>query len=77
MKSIISIDQVVIVSDWLIVVANGKEHKFKVRDLSPLLAIATKEELDDYELTPSGYGIHWRRIDEDISLTALLENRPV
>ena len=77
MKSIISIDQVRIVSDWLIVVASGKEHKFKVRDLSPQLAIATKEEWDDYELTPSGYGIHFRGIDEDISLTALLETRRV
>ena len=76
MKSSISIDQVKLVSDWLIVTANGKEYKFRVRDLSPRLALATIEELGDYELTPSGYGIHWKKIDEDISLTALLETRP-
>jgi len=77
MKSITIKDQVRIVSDWLIIVANGKEHRFEVRDLSPQLSIASKEELDDYKVTPSGYGIHCRRINEDISLTTLLETQTI
>lgn len=73
MKSILVIEQVRLFSSWLFVKANGMEHKFNVRDLSPRLAMASDEDLNDFEVTPSGYGIHWRRIDEDISITALLE----
>lgn len=77
MKSILSIEQVHLFLPWLIVKANGKEYKFNIRDLSPRLAIASEEELKDFEVTSSGYGIHWERIDEDISLLALLETRPI
>jgi len=77
MKSILSIEQVRLFSSWLIVTANGSEYRFKVRDISPRLALASEEDLNDFEVTPSGYGIHWKKIDEDISLTALLENNPV
>jgi hypothetical protein len=77
MKSILSIEQVHLFSPWLIIKANGKEYRFNLRDLSPRLAIATEEELKDFEVTPSGYGIHWEKIDEDISLTTLLETRKI
>jgi hypothetical protein len=39
--------------------------------------MASDEDLNDFEVTPSGYGIHWRKIDEDISLVALLETKPI
>jgi hypothetical protein len=77
MKSILSLEQVHLSIPWLIVKTNGREYKFNIRDLSPRLAVATEEELKDFEVSPSGYGIHWEKIDEDISLTALLETRPV
>jgi hypothetical protein len=77
MKYILSIEKVRLFSAWLVVTANGREYKYKVRDLSPRLAMASDEELNDFEVSPSGYGIHWRKIDEDISLSALLENKPV
>jgi hypothetical protein len=77
MKSILSIEQVHLFLPWLIFKANGKEYKFNIRDLSPRLAVASEEELKDFEVTPSGYGIHWEKIDEDISLMALLETKPV
>lgn len=76
MKSILNIEQVHLSLPWLIIKANGKYYKFNLRDLSPRLAVASEEELKDYEVTPSGYGIHWEKIDEDISLTSLLETRP-
>jgi hypothetical protein len=77
MKSILIIEQVRLFSSSLFVTVNGREHKFNIRDLSPRLAMASDEDLNDFEVTPSGYGIHWEKIDEDISLIALLENEAV
>ena len=59
----------------LIVKAKGKEYSFNVKKISKRLAKATQEELNDFTVSPSGYGIHWSRIDEDISIPALL-NEP-
>lgn len=72
-----SIDHVRIIAEYLIIKAGEQEYRFRVRELSPRLAIASEEEIKDYEVTPSGYGIHWRKIDEDISLAALLEIKSV
>ncbi len=38
----------------------------------PLLAKASKEELDNWELLGDGEGIHWPDIDEDLSISGLL-----
>ena len=34
---------------------------------------ASLEQLQNYEITPFGYGIHWPEIDEDISVKAFVE----
>lgn len=38
----------------------------------PRLASATPKQLDNYEISPSGYGIHWPDLDEDISVKSIL-----
>jgi len=38
----------------------------------PRLAKATPEQLRDFELLGDGEGIHWRGLDEDISVEGLL-----
>jgi len=38
----------------------------------PKLSDATKEQLANYEISPSGYGIHWPDIDEDLSVLGFL-----
>lgn len=41
----------------------------------PRLAHATAEEQNDWRLIGGGIGIHWPLIEEDISVSALLEGR--
>ena len=41
----------------------------------PRLLHATPEQRKKYELSGSGYGIHWDEIDEDISVPGLLLGR--
>lgn len=38
----------------------------------PRLVDASKEKLSKFEISPSGYGIHWPELDEDISVKAFV-----
>ena len=38
----------------------------------PRLASAKPKQLKHYEITPSGYGIHWPDLDEDLSVYGFL-----
>jgi hypothetical protein len=37
------------------------------------LVKATDVERKDFKISPSGYGIHWRQLDEDLSINGLLK----
>lgn len=58
--------------DWLVLTIDGEEKKFLVQGISPLLAGASEEERNTFEISPSGYGIHWPSLDEDLSIDGLL-----
>ena len=51
---------------------DGREHTFHLAEISPSLLRASPEERMRYEISPSGYGVHWPLIDEDLSVDALL-----
>ena len=42
----------------------------------PRLLHATREERENWRLIGKGQGIHWKDIDEDISVEGLLAGRP-
>lgn len=33
---------------------------------------ASKEELSDFSISPGGYGVHWNKVDEDLSAYGML-----
>lgn len=39
----------------------------------PRLSNATKSQLDHFELLDDGEGIHWPELDEDLSISGLLQ----
>jgi len=39
---------------------------------SPLLAAATQAQREKVEVSPSGYGLHWPDLDEDLSVDGLI-----
>lgn len=41
----------------------------------PRLLRASPAERDAYRISPSGQGLHWERLDEDISVPGLLAGR--
>jgi hypothetical protein len=66
------IENVSIENGVLSLVVDGKEIKRDLKDISNIQASASEDELSEFEITPSGYGIHWPLIDEDISVDGLL-----
>ena len=51
---------------------DGQDLAYPLKDVSTLLAAAKDEDLQAFEVSPSGYGIHWSSLDEDISIDGLL-----
>jgi len=56
----------------LTITIDGKEHEFELTTISERLARASDIERKKYEISPSGYGIHWPLVDEDLSIDGLL-----
>jgi hypothetical protein len=56
----------------LTMVVDGRLCRFDLAKASKRLARATQTQRDKFELSPSGYGIHWPDIDEDLSVDGLL-----
>lgn len=59
--------------DYLILMIDNQLFKLRLADISDKLAKATDQERKDFKISPSGYGIHWRLIDEDLSINGLLK----
>ncbi|MFZ2655986.1 MAG: DUF2442 domain-containing protein [Victivallales bacterium] len=51
---------------------DGRNYKFDITKISPGLSKASVAQRRNYVISPSGYGIHWPDIDEDLSIDALL-----
>jgi len=51
---------------------DGRTLSFPLAELSDRLAASTPEQQQVFEVSPSGYGIHWPLIDEDLSIDGLL-----
>jgi hypothetical protein len=58
--------------DNLYIVIDGKKYSFQIKDISERLLKASHLERNSYNISPSGYGIHWPIIDEDLSIDGLL-----
>ena len=59
--------------DYLILMVDNQTLKLKLKDISRKLLKATEQERKDFKISPSGYGIHWRLLDEDLSVNGLLK----
>lgn len=58
--------------DEMVVTIDGQKRRFALSEISPVLQKASVEARNMYEISPSGYGIHWPLIDEDLSIDGLL-----
>ncbi|SHO64734.1 DUF2442 domain-containing protein [Algoriphagus zhangzhouensis] len=66
--------EVTFFEDRMIISRNGVKVILDVREVSTRLFEASEEERILYKISPSGYGIHWPMIDEDISVKELVKD---
>jgi hypothetical protein len=59
--------------NFLILIVDSQLIKLRLKDISEKLSKATEQERKDFKISPSGYGIHWRLLDEDLSVNGLLK----
>jgi len=73
MEKAYNISKIKFDKDYLIIVINNQIAKFKLDHISEKLANANEQQRNDYQISPSGYGIHWKQLDEDLSINGLLK----
>lgn len=56
----------------IILLNTGKAFKFSIRQF-PKLNKASQSELNNFELIGDGVGIHWKGIDENLSLKGIIK----
>ncbi|MVN22061.1 DUF2442 domain-containing protein [Mucilaginibacter arboris] len=60
--------------DFIMLTIDGNELTIPLDKLSAKLQAATDVERAMYRISPSGYGIHWPLIDEDLSINGILRD---
>jgi len=73
MDKIYNISDILFDNDYLIIKVDNSIIKVRICDASNKLAKASDFDRNDYKVSPSGYGIHWNRLDEDLSINGLLK----
>jgi hypothetical protein len=56
----------------LSLVVDGTSYKIDLAKESEKLNKATEGQLTDFVISPSGYGIHWPQIDEDLAIDPMI-----
>lgn len=65
------------IEDWSVIfdLADGRTISAPLA-WYPRLFDATPEQRAHFEISPSGYGVHWPDVDEDLSAIGLLRGMP-
>ena len=73
MEKAFNISDVRFENENLVIVVDNQLVTLELSDISEKLANATEQERKDFKISPSGYGIHWKLLDEDMSINGLLK----
>jgi hypothetical protein len=72
MKKIHQIKYIQFKKEKLYLTVDGKDYSFALSSVSDRLKNASQEDLRNYKISPSGYGISWPTLDEDVSIDGLI-----
>lgn len=72
MKKIHNVQKIEFKENKMYLKVDNKEYVFQIEKISKKLLNASKIEREKYEISPSGYGLHWPLLDEDLSIDGLL-----
>jgi len=66
------IERINFINDLMKMNINGKNYDFNLNQVSLKLLNASEIERNFFKISPSGYGVHWSLIDEDLAIDALI-----
>jgi len=72
-----NIEEISFDKDIIILKIDNRVFKLSLHEISTKLEHANKFQRQFYKVSPSGYGIHWPLIDEDLSVEALIKSAQV
>lgn len=61
--------------DRLILENDGEKKSVELKSVSHKLLAAPELERNKFQISPSGYDIHWPLIDEDLSVKGLIQKQ--
>ena len=56
----------------MLLTVDGQVYRVDLLSISPRLANAKHAARCTYSISPSGYGVHWPDIDEDLTINGLI-----
>ena len=59
-------------SDLIMITTDRGKYQWKIFEISQRLAAASDSDRNNFKISPSGYGIHWPSINEDLSISGLI-----
>jgi uncharacterized protein DUF2442 len=62
---------------YLLLTVDGRDCRIDLRQQSKKLAVADERAKMNFEVSPSGYGIHWPELDEDLSIDGMIKSAKV
>jgi len=66
------VQEISLVGTTLRLRVDGAQYEVDILKHSKRLAAASPEQRAKFEVSPSGYGIHWPEVDEDLSIDGLI-----
>ena len=66
------IERIEFAEDRMLLKVDGKGYSYELAKISAKLLKASNTERERHQFSPSGYGIHWPLLDEDLSIDGLL-----
>ena len=73
MEKVYDIKQLKFEGDSILLNVDKLMVKLNLEDVSKKLLYASDQERNDFTISPSGYGVHWRLLDEDLSINGILQ----
>lgn len=58
---------------FMVLHVDGQHYRVDLRKVSPLLASANDSSRRFHKVSPSGFGIHWPQLDEDLTIDGLIK----
>ena len=68
-----NVKEVTLDQSYIYLNIDGQKFKIVTHKVSKKLTEANKFQRNYFTISPSGYGIHWPMIDEDLSIDSLIK----